>query len=125
MHQYNPKIKTTARTLRKNMTDSELKLWSRIRRKQIFGLQFYRQRPIGNYIVDFYCPKAQLVLEVDGLQHMQELAVRKDNYRDSYLKQQGIKVLRFDNLQVLKQLDAVVEKVYQTVASRLSLKVIN
>ena len=125
MHQYNPKIKTTARTLRKNMTDSELKLWSRIRRKQIFGLQFYRQRPIGNYIVDFYCPKAQLVLEVDGLQHMQELAVRKDNYRDSYLKQQGIKVLKFDNLQVLKQLNAVVEKVYQTVASRLSLKVIN
>ena len=125
MHQYNPKIKTTARTLRKNMTDSELKLWSRIRRRQIFGLQFYRQRPIGNYIVDFYCPKAQLVLEVDGLQHMQELAVRKDNYRDSYLKQQGIKVLKFDNLQVLKQLDAVVEKVYQTVASRLSLKVIN
>jgi very-short-patch-repair endonuclease len=125
MHQYNPKIKTTARTLRKNMTDSELKLWSRIRRKQIFGLQFYRQRPIGNYIVDFYCPKAQLVLEVDGLQHMQKLAVRKDNYRDSYLKQQGIKILRFDNLQVLKQLDAVVEKVYQTVASRLSLKVIN
>ena len=124
MHQYNPKIKTTARTLRKNMTDSELKLWSRIRRKQIFGLQFYRQRPIGNYIVDFYCPKAQLVLEVDGLQHMQELAVRKDNYRDSYLKQQGIKVLKFDNLQVLKQLDAVVDKVYQTVASRLSLKVV-
>ena len=125
MHQYNPKIKTTARTLRKNMTDSELKLWSRIRRRQIFGLQFYRQRPIGNYIVDFYCPKAQLVLEVDGLQHMQELAVRKDNYRDSYLKQQGIKVLKFDNLQVLKQLDAVVDKVSQTVASRLSLKVIN
>jgi len=107
------------------MTDSELKLWSRIRRRQIFGLQFYRQRPIGNYIVDFYCPRAQLVLEVDGLQHMQELAERKDNYRDSYLKQQGIKVLRFDNLQVLKQLDAVVEKVYRTVASRLSLKVVN
>ena len=125
MHQYNPKIKNTARTLRKNMTDSELKLWSRIRRRQIFGLQFYRQRPIGNYIVDFYCPRAQLVLEVDGLQHMQELAVRKDNYRDSYLKQQGIKVLKFDNLQVLKQLDAVVEKVCQTVASRLSLKVIS
>ena len=119
MHQYKPQLKTNARTLRKNMTDSELKLWSRIRRKQIFGLQFYRQRPIGNYIVDFYCPRAQLVLEVDGLQHMQELAVRKDNYRDSYLKQQGIKVLRFDDLQVLRQLDAVVEKVYQTIASRL------
>ena len=119
MHQYNQKLKSTARTLRKNMTDSELKLWSRIRRKQIFGLQFYRQRPIGNYIVDFYCPKAELVLEVDGLQHMNKLAMQKDKYRDSYFKQQGVKVLRFDNLQVLKQLDAVVEKVCQTAASRL------
>lgn len=119
MHQYNPKLKTNARTLRKNMTDSELKLWSRIRRKQMFGLQFYRQRPIGSYIVDFYCPKAELVLEVDSVQHMNRLAMRNDKYRDSYLKQQGIKVLRFDNVQVLKQLDAVVEKVCRTVASRL------
>ena len=119
MHQYKPKLKNTARTLRKNMTDSELKLWSRIRRKQIFGLQFYRQRPIGSYIVDFYCPKAELVLGVDGVQHMNRLAMQKDKYRDSYLKQQGVKVLRFDNLQVLKQLDAVVEKVCQTAASRL------
>jgi very-short-patch-repair endonuclease len=101
------------------MTDSELKLWSRIRRRQMLGLQFYRQRPIGNYTVDFYCPKAQLVLEVDDLKHAHGLMVQKDNYRDRYLKQQGIKVLRFDDLQVLRQLDAVVEKVYQTVASRL------
>jgi len=119
MYPYNSKMQTAVRTLRKNMTDSELKLWSRIRRKQIFGLQFYRQRPIGNYIVDFYCPQAQLVLEVDGSQHMHELAGRKNEYRESYLKQQGIKVLRFDNLQILKQLDAVVDKVYHTVASRL------
>ena len=119
MHQYNPKLKANARTLRKNMTDSELKLWSRIRRKQIFGLQFYRQMPIGNYIVDFYCPKAGLVLEVDSVLQMNKLAIQKDQYRDSYLKQQGVKVLRFDNLQILKQLDAVIEKIYRTVASRL------
>ncbi|MGD8559316.1 MAG: endonuclease domain-containing protein [Gammaproteobacteria bacterium] len=119
MHQYNPKLKTTARTLRKRMTDSELKLWSRIRRKQIAGLQFYRQRPIGNYIVDFYCPGAQIVLEVDGSQHMNKPATQNDQYRDSYLKQQGIKVLRFDNLQIVKQLDAVVEEVHRTAASRI------
>lgn len=101
------------------MTESERKLWSRIRRKQILGLQFYRQRPIGNYIVDFYCPEAQLVLEVDGSQHMNKLAIERDKYRDSYLKQQGVKVLRFDNLQVLNQLDAVVEKVYQSAVSRV------
>lgn len=116
---YKPDLKVNSRTLRKNMTDSELKLWSRIRRKQMFGLQFYRQRPIGNYIVDFYCPQAELVLEVDRSQHMNELAIKKDNHRDGYLKQQGIKVLRFDNLQVLNQLDAVIEKVYRAIAPRI------
>ena len=119
MHQYNPKLEINARTLRQNMTEGERKLWSRIRRKQMFGLQFYRQRPIGNYIVDFYCPQAQLVLEVDGSQSADQLVIKKDKSRDGYLKQQGIKVLKFDNLQILKQLDAVVENVYQTVASRL------
>lgn len=119
MHRYSPKLKTTARTLRKRMTDSELKLWSRIRRKQISGLQFYRQRPIGNYIVDFYCPKAQIVLEVDGSQDMNKPAIQNDQHRDNYLKQQGIKVLRFDDLQILKQLDAVVEQLHRTAASRL------
>ena len=119
MHQHTAKLKINERTLRQNMTDSERKLWSRIRRKQIFGLQFYRQRPIGNYIVDFYCPKVQLVLQVDGSQDMNESVLQKDKYRDSYLKQQGVKVLRFDNLQVLKQLDSVVDKVCQTVASRI------
>ena len=120
MHQYKPKLKNTARTLRKNMTDSELKLWSRIRRKQLHGLQFYRQRPIGNYIVDFYCPQAQLVLEVDGSQHMSKRGMAGDQYRDSYLKKQGVTVLRFDNLQVLKQLDVVIDKIYWTIASRVS-----
>ncbi|MBF8248115.1 MAG: DUF559 domain-containing protein, partial [Bacteroidetes bacterium] len=60
------KLKYTARTLRKNMTDSERLLWSRIRRKQLLGLQFYRQRPVGIYIVDFYCHAAALIVEVDG-----------------------------------------------------------
>ncbi|MGD8570305.1 MAG: endonuclease domain-containing protein [Gammaproteobacteria bacterium] len=119
MHQYNPILKTTACTLRKRMTDSELKLWSRIRRKQIAGLQFYRQRPIGNYIVDFYCPRAQIVLEVDGSQHMNRLTVQNDQLRDIYLRQQGIKVMRFNNLEILKELDAVVDKVHQTAVSRI------
>ena len=122
MHYYNSQLKVNARTLRKNMTDSELKLWSRIRRKQMFGLQFYRQRPIGNYIVDFYCPLAELVLEVDGSGHLNKPEIKKDYYRDSYLKQQGIKVLRFNNLQILNQLDGVIEKVYRTIASRISVR---
>lgn len=119
MHYYKPTLKTNARSLRKNMTDSELKLWSRIRRRQICGLQFYRQRPIGNYIVDFYCPLAGLVLEVDGCQHMQKNHAVKDKARDSFLKQNGLKILRFDNLQVLNQLDAVIDKIYQTASLRV------
>ena len=122
MHYYNSQLKNNARTLRKNMTDSELKLWSRIRRKQIHGLQFYRQRPVGNYIVDFYCPHAQLVLEVDGSGHRVEQKAKKDQYRDSFLKQQGVKVLRFDNLQVLNQIDAVIEKICWVIASRISIR---
>lgn len=119
MHQYNPILKTTARTLRQTMTDSELKLWSRIRRQQIAGLQFYRQRPIGNYIVDFYCPRAQIVLEVDGSQHEDKQTVQNGQHRDNYLRQQGIKVMRFNNLEIVKELDAVVEKVHQTAVSRI------
>jgi very-short-patch-repair endonuclease len=104
------------------MTDSELKLWSRIRRKQLHGLQFYRQRPIGNYIVDFYCPQAQLVLEVDGAQHMNAREIQQDQYRNSYLKQQGVRVLRFDNLQVLNQIDAVIERIHWAITSRISFR---
>ena len=119
MHYYKPTLKGNAKSLRKNMTDSELKLWSRIRRRQICGLQFYRQRPIGNYIVDFYCPLARLVLEVDGSQHMQKVHVAKDKARDSFLKQHGLRVLRFDNVQVLNQLDAVIDKIYQIASLRV------
>jgi very-short-patch-repair endonuclease len=61
MLQYNPRLKTQARSLRANPTDAELRLWYRLRRKQILGVQFYRQKTIGNYIVDFYAPAAKLL----------------------------------------------------------------
>ena len=66
MLKYNPRLKNIARQLRENMTDSERLLWSRLRGKQVRGIQFYRQKPIGNYIVDFYAAKILLVVEVDG-----------------------------------------------------------
>ena len=73
MLRYNNRLKPKARDLRKNMTDSENVLWSRLRRKQLLGVQFYRQKPIGNYVVDFFAPRARLVVEVDGSQHMEDL----------------------------------------------------
>ena len=119
MLKYKDKLKPNARRLRKEMTDSEKKLWSRLRRKQIMGVQFYRQKPLGPYIVDFYAPKANIVVEVDGSQHMEEGVGQKDAQRDKYLENQNLSVLRFNNLQVLQKLDSVVEVIYQTVKGRL------
>ncbi|MFO7888702.1 MAG: DUF559 domain-containing protein [bacterium] len=73
IHHYNPTLKERARKLRKNMTEAERKLWSYIRKKQIKGIQFLRQRPIGNYVVDFYAPEADLIVEVDGGQHYENI----------------------------------------------------
>lgn len=69
MKPYNKNLKQPSRDLRSNMTNAEQLLWQRIRRKQILELQIYRQKPILNFIVDFYCPKAHLVIECDGCQH--------------------------------------------------------
>lgn len=99
------------------MTDAEMKLWARLRRKQIDNVQFYRQRPIDRYIVDFYAPKVGLVIEVDGGQHFLPEELRRDALRDQTLKALGLSVLRFDNLQVLKETDAVVEVIAGFIAS--------
>jgi very-short-patch-repair endonuclease len=66
---YNANLKSTARKLRQNLTDSESALWTQLRAKQPAGIQFYRQKPLGPYIVDFYAPQAKLVIEIDGSQH--------------------------------------------------------
>jgi very-short-patch-repair endonuclease len=97
------------------MTEAEKLLWSKLRGKQILGLQFYRQKPILNYIVDFYCPAANLVIECDGSQHFTEEGLEADCVRDEALALLGLRVLRFDNGQVLNQLDDMVEEIYQTV----------
>jgi very-short-patch-repair endonuclease len=118
---YRPELKQTARTLRQNMTDSELKLWSRLRGKQILGVQFYRQKPLGDYIVDFYAPKAKLVIEIDGSQHLQPENVEKDILRDAFLNRLGIKVLRFDSRTIFKETEGVLETIYITVKKHLKL----
>ena len=109
---YNIKLKSNSRQLRNNMTDAEILLWSRIRRKQLKGIQFYRQKPIGCYIVDFYAPAAGLVVEIDGGQHFEEKGIQQDKKRDFYLKKQNLIVLRFDNLQVLHFIDDVLDVIF-------------
>jgi len=116
---YNSKLKEIARTLRTNMTESEQELWARLRGRQLLGVQFYRQKPIGNYIVDFFAPRAELVVEVDGSQHGMTDHAEKDRERDRYLMSRGIRVLRFSSREVLRDTDSVVEAIYQAMRERV------
>ncbi len=95
------------------MTDAERRVWSRVRRKQILDVQFYRQKPIENYIVDFYAPKIKLVVEIDGAQHFEAEHRAQDERRDAVLNALGLRVLRFDNHAVLTNTDGVIEVIYQ------------
>ncbi len=117
---YNRGLKVHARALRQCMTDAEQTLWSKLRRKQIHGVQFYRQKPIGCYIVDFYAPGARLVIELDGSQHFEQGHAQMDAVRDNYLQGLGLHVLRFDNLQVLRELDAVLGEIARVVGERVN-----
>ena len=93
------------------MTDAEVALWAKLRRRQLNDLQFRRQKPIGNFIVDFYCPSANLVIEIDGGQHYTQEGQAYDAERDTDLRSLGLEVLRFSNIDVLGNLDGVIEEI--------------
>ncbi len=100
-------INIIAKNLRKRSTHAEILLWRHLRAKQLEGLKFKRQQPIGNYIVDFVCFKKRIVIEVDGGQHAIEKD--KDRERDKWLEGQGFRVLRFWNNEVLMNTEGVLE----------------
>jgi very-short-patch-repair endonuclease len=108
---YDRRLKKRSQQLRRGMTVAEEFLWSKIRGKQIKGCWFYRQKPVGEYIADFYCPKAKLVVEVDGSQHFSNETVEYDKVRDKYMTGMGLRVLRFTNKQVLTNMEAVLERI--------------
>jgi very-short-patch-repair endonuclease len=115
MTEYEHRLKTYARTLRSRQTEAKQKLWYHLRRDQL-GVRFYRQRPLGHYILDFYAPKAKLVLELDGSQHVDDpVQSGKDAQRDAWLLSQGLKILRFDDRQVLTETQAVLAVIFQAV----------
>ena len=113
MFLYNTRLKKCSQELRKNMTDAERLLWSKLRGKQLKGFQIYRQRIIANCIVDFYCPKANIIIEIDGGQHYTDEGVKEDKIRDAYLKNLGFKVLRFSDKEVFENLKGVVERIFE------------
>ena len=91
------------------MTEAETALWWKLRKRQLNNCQFYRQRIIGSYIVDFYCPERKLVIEIDGSQHYSEPGMAKDILRDNHLFDLGLKVIRFSAREVMENLEGVLE----------------
>jgi very-short-patch-repair endonuclease len=112
MLSYDKQLKRLSQHLRKNMTDAENMLWLKLRRKQLKGRHFYRQKIIGKYIVDFYCPKANLVIELDGGQHYSERGPEKDKVRDDVLRELGIKILRISDREIFDNLDGVMQGIW-------------
>jgi very-short-patch-repair endonuclease len=103
---YNPKLIPLARKLRKESTLSEILLWEELKGRKMLGYRFLRQKPIGEYIVDFFCNKLRLVIEIDGDSH-NEQSFENDLNRQNWLESIGLFILRFDDLEVKKDMDNV------------------
>ena len=104
---YNKKLISLARQLRNNSTQSEIRLWGFLRSGQMRGYDFHRQKPIDNFIADFYCHQLKLVIELDGYTHQFEEVFLKDEIKESRLKQLGLQVIRFDDEEVMRDIDNV------------------
>jgi very-short-patch-repair endonuclease len=110
---YNPKLKEYARKLRKNSTFTEIMVWNYLKGKQVRGYDFDRQKPIDNYIVDFYCKDLNLAIEIDGESHYGN--EKRDEEKDNRLNKLGVSVLRFDDMEVRHQLDKVIKQIEEWV----------
>ena len=102
---YNPKLKDRANEMRTNSTKGEIKFWCELLRKRQSGYQFYRQKILHHYIVDFYCPKLKLVIEIDGTSHDDKQDY--DKHRDKILESFGLKILHYNDLNVLSNFHLV------------------
>ncbi|MEA5472124.1 endonuclease domain-containing protein [Spirulina sp. 06S082] len=106
-----PEIELAARKLRDRLTPAEFYLWQALRNKQLGGLRFRCQHPVGRFILDFYCPSCKLAVEVDGGIHDRQFEY--DTARTEHLQQYGYRVIRFSNERVMNNIEAVLEEIYQ------------
>ena len=114
----NPQMKHRAIELRRESTPAEHKLWARIRNDQL-GVTFRRQHAVGNYIPDFCSPKAKLIIELDGSQHLEQEEYDKE--RTAYLESKGYKVIRFWNKDVMNDMDSVIHAIKLALESERAL----
>lgn len=112
-----PKLLQRARELRASQTPAETRLWAALRSRQVEDLKFRRQQVIGPFIADFYCHAARLVVEVDGDIHARQEAA--DRERSEWLEEQGLRVIRFSNREVLEYLDEVVVEIVRVCGERI------
>jgi very-short-patch-repair endonuclease len=111
---YTNRTKAFARLLRKSENESEAKLWSKVRGKQL-GVHFRRQVPIGKYIFDFASLEIKLIVEVDGIQHQSDMQKRADAIRDTFLRGNGFHVMRFSNDDVSSSVEGVADQILATI----------
>ncbi|MDH3322064.1 MAG: endonuclease domain-containing protein [Flavobacteriaceae bacterium] len=108
---YNPKLKEYARKLRNNATKTEILLWQKLKRKQMYGYDFHRQKPIGNYILDFFCHELMLGIEIDGYSHEFLEVFTRDTKKTIEIQKLGIEILRFSDTEVLKDMENVLRAI--------------
>jgi len=107
--------KEKRRLLRKNMPKVEVIMWSKLKQKQLLGYRFRRQYSVGSYVIDFFCPELKLAIEIDGTSHFKDGAEYYDSNRQESIEQLGIKFLRFNNAEVYKNLNGVLEVIVDNV----------
>ncbi len=115
---YNPKLKELARQLRNNSTQSEIRLWNKLKGKQLEGYDFHRQKPIQNYILDFFCHELMLGIELDGYTHTLEEVLIKDIEKEKFLSNIGIKILRFSDQEIMNDMQNVILKIEDYIHTR-------
>jgi very-short-patch-repair endonuclease len=106
------------RSLRRNQTDAEKKLWMMLRNRQLFGAKFRRQFSIGRYILDFYSPEHRLGIEADGGQHYEDKGKQEDKLRTEYLAKRGTEIIRFSDREILANIEGVCELIQQIIKSK-------
>ena len=121
---YNQNLKLLARNHRNDSTKSEIILWQELKGKKILGYKFLRQKPIGNYIVDFFCNKLKLEIELDGYTHQFDDVIVKDEKKELYLNSIGITVLRFNDNDVINDMNNVLRGIesYILVFEKINIK---
>lgn len=102
------------------MPAPEVILWQKLRAEQLYGLKFRRQYGIGKYIVDFYCPKKKLAIEIDGDSHYEQEAIKYDKERQDFIESRNIRVIRFTNKEIMENIEGVLEMIVKVTGTSLN-----